>query len=58
MTIMKGVELLDSKTMNSYVWDFGVNPTSPENPEVWKAAAESSLPADSATPCGIERRPR
>jgi hypothetical protein len=51
------VEMLDSKTMNSYVWDFGVNPASPENPGVLPAAPESSLPADSATPSGLERRP-
>ncbi len=48
------VEMLDLKTMNSYVWDFGVNPTSQENPGVWKAAPD----ADTAAPSGLEKRPQ
>jgi hypothetical protein len=52
------VEMLDPKTMNLYVWDFGVNPASPENPGAWKAAPAASLPAETATPPDLQARPR
>jgi hypothetical protein len=44
------VEMLDSKQMNIYVWDFGVNPAAPPNPNSWAAKEPNK------TDRGLEKR--
>ena len=52
------VEMLTPKMMNSFVWDFGVDPSSPQNPGVMKATPQSNLPADAGTPSQLKQRSR
>lgn len=50
------VEMLSPKEMNLFVWDFGVNPTAPQNPATWKPAPRPSPGATEQRP-NLENRP-
>jgi hypothetical protein len=49
------VELLDKGQINLYVWDFGVDPSAPENAGAWKS--RTSAPGEDDKPPVLEKRP-
>ncbi len=52
------VEMLDSKTINMFVWDFGVNPNAPANASAWVPQAIKGKHASSETNPTLNPRPK
>lgn len=52
------VEMLDPKTINMFVWDFGVNPSAPANASAWVPQATKEKPAASETNPSLSTRPK
>jgi hypothetical protein len=50
------VEMLDAKTINMYVWDFGVDPNAPANASAWTPQAVKEKPVSGTGP-GLSPRP-
>ena len=49
------VELLEKNQINIYVWDFGVDPSAPANPNAW--TPRHSAPGQEEKQPVLERRP-
>jgi len=52
------VEMLDEKTINMYVWDFGVDPNAPANTSAWTPQPVKQKPAATESTPGLSPRPR
>jgi hypothetical protein len=52
------VEMLGPAQMNLYVWDFGVNPSAPQNPSVWKPAPTKQVQTGTDESPVLGKRPR
>lgn len=50
------VELLEKGQINLYVWDFGVDPSAPANPNAW--TPRHSAPGQEDKPPALEKRPK
>jgi hypothetical protein len=49
-------EMLDAKQINLYVWDFGVNPNAPANPNAWKPVQPAPQQTDSNKTPALNKR--
>lgn len=52
------VEMLDPKTINMYVWDFGVDPTAPMNASAWTPQTVRQRPAANGESPSLSPRPK
>ena len=52
------VEMLDPKTINMFVWDFGVNPNAPANATAWVPQATKQKPDAGETNPTLNPRPK
>jgi hypothetical protein len=51
-------EMLGEKEMNLFVWDFGVDPTAPQNPSAWTPVQPKTTPAGTDDPPALQSRPK
>jgi hypothetical protein len=52
------VELLDKKQINLFVWDFGVNPSAPQNPSAWVPRQPEKSDTGTNESPALEKRPK
>ena len=52
------VEMLGPKQMNLFVWDFGVDPSAPANPSVWKPAPTKKVETGTNESPVLGKRPK
>jgi hypothetical protein len=52
------VEMLDPKTINFYVWDFGVDPNAPQNASAWTPQKVKEKPAGADEAPVLGQRPK
>jgi hypothetical protein len=50
------VEMLNSKDMNLYIWDFGMNPAAPANQTAWKPV-QTNVPTGGDEPPTLQKKP-